>query len=360
MTFDIQSYQNAFWMLIGIFVLLLSAAAVTGLTYASRVMSARITSAHRTPNGRITDSQAPTNAFQFHKAAAIILLCMTAAMILVMFSLLNDSRINIPNEDSSSVLTVTGTLDAVEPRSIWDGFLLFKHDTAFTYGFRLTVDGTEYHTLSAGQMEEGDTVTLQYLPKSRFVLYIGDRSTKPFPAITPPEAAAARVSAMAAIPPLKSLTFPFADYQQVVTFEACLFGVMTVLLVRTVILSLRELVLRKMTAADGFKSLLFVFACILLLAVGCSSVWNGGWQLLTEKSSDAVPVQGKIQSIEVLESTKGVKFSTEWGTYFGCWFTIDEDRYFGMYEGDLAAGDTVDMTILPKSRYILSISAKEE
>lgn len=99
-----------------------------------------------------------------------------------------------------------------------------------------------------------------------------------------------------------------------------------------------------------------MFITAHLLTAGCSSVWGGQWQLLLEKPQEAVQVQGEIERIEVLDSRDGVKFSTEWGTHFGCRITIDDEAYFGMYEGDLAVGDTVTLEYLPKSRCVTSIA----
>ena len=69
---------------------------------------------------------------------------------------------------------------------------------------------------------------------------------------------------------------------------------------------------------------------------------------------------GAVEAVEPLNSSGGTKFSTGWGTQFGCWFTVDGKRYFGMFEGDLTAGEVVTLRCLPRSRCILYISAKEE
>lgn len=133
---------------------------------------------------------------------------------------------------------------------------------------------------------------------------------------------------------------------------------LVIIAAHTVFSAMKKLLFHKLKLAEGLQTFLFIFTFALLLVVGCSSVWNGGWRLLLEDPAEAVTVRGEIQSIEVLGSYDGVKFSTEWGTQFGCWFTIDGERYFGMYEGDLSAGDTVDMTIFRKAGIFCLFSQK--
>lgn len=360
MTFEIQTYQTSFGGMIGVLLLFLAAALITGLSLASRVMSARMENMPLTLRGRIDGGTAPMKALGPHKRLAVITLALAAMMLLLMLSLLGDCRMNIVNDDASDVLTITGQVDAIEHRTLLDGTIPFLTADGPTFGVRLIVDGDEYHALSDGGLAVGDTVTLQYLSGSRFVLHAGSGSNLPHPAITPQESVAAAAAASEAIPPVTALTFPFEDYRRIVTFETGLFLVIAVLLVHTVILTLKGLAQRRINMTEGLKTALFLFTYILLLTVGCSSVWNGGWRVLLEKPSEAITLQGEIQTIEALDSTWGVKFSTDWGTHFGCFITIDGESYFAMYEGDLCAGDAVEFTFLPESRYVLSIVSVEE
>ena len=346
--------------MVGILVFFLAATAIAALTLVTRVMSARMENTTWTLRGLMDGGISPLKAIRLHKRLTVITLVLTSAMLLLMLSLLRDCRMNVVNDDTADVLTVTGQIESIEPRTLLDGTLLFHDGQGPTFGMRLTVDGTEYHALSAEGLSAGDAVTVQYLPRSRCVLYIGDGSSLPCPVVTPQESADAAEAAIAAIPPMTAMTFPFEDYQHIVLFDAGLCIVLVIIAAHTVFSAMKKLLFHKLKLAEGLQTFLFIFTFALLLVVGCSSVWNGGWRLLLEDPAEAVTVRGEIQSIEVLGSYDGVKFSTERGTQFGCWFTIDGERYFGMYEGDLSAGDTVDMTILPASRYILSIFAKEE
>lgn len=360
MTFAIQTYQTPFLSMIGVLLLFLVASLVSGLSLASRVMSARIENTTRTLRGRMDGGTTPLKALHLHKQLAVITLTLTAAMILLMLSLLGDCRINIVNDDASNVLTVTGQVEEIEHRSLLDGTVPFFTEDGPTFGVRLGVDGEEYHVLSDSGLAAGDTVTLQFLSGSRFVLYAGRGSELPYPAITLQESIAAKQVALEAVPTITTMTFPFKDYRRIVLFETGLCILLVIITLRTILSAVMKLLCRKLKLAEGLQTTLSVFTFVLLLTISCSSVWNGGWQVLLEKNSDAITLQGEIQSVEVLESTRGVKFSTEWGTHFGCYITIDGEEYFAMYEGDLAEGDVINILYLPKSRYVLSISAKEE
>lgn len=345
MQFTIQTYQNTFWALIGLLCLCMAVAVIAGVSLASRVLS-----------GRYESKPLPRDAFRGHKRFTIIAVAVTAAVLLFLFALLPDCRMQIVNDDTADVLTVTGQVEAIQPRSLLDGTLLFRTEDGFTFGTELTVSGRAYHAICADGLTVGETVTLQYLPRSRCVLYLGDGSSLPYPAMTAEGALAAQEAAIAAAAPVKTMRFPYEDYVRCFTVEALLFVAITIILLRMLVLCVIRLVRRKLTAQEGVTSVVALVIMAHLLMVGCSSVWGGQWQLLLEKPQDAVQAQGVITSIEILDSQDGVKFSTEWGTHFGCLITIDDETCFGMYEGDLAVGDTVTLEYLPKSRCVTSIA----
>lgn len=356
MTFPIQAYRMPLWVLIGVFIFLIALAAVVAISLASRVLSTRMEGASRTLRGFQEGPNIPSASLRRHKKAAVAALALVGFGFLPMLGLLPDCRMNVINDDEADVLTVTGQIESVEARSLTDGFIPFRTEDGFTFGVRLTVDGKTYHALSAGTFAAGDAVTLQYLPRSRCVLYLGDGSSLPNPAITAQESAAAE-EAQAAVPPVRSMTFPFEDYRRAVLFEAGLCAVVTLFLLHMLIGAVRDLFRRKMSAENAVRYLFCIVVLSSMLNAGCSSMWNGGWRLLLESPEEAVAVQGTVEAVEPLGSNDGVKFSTEWGTQFGCYITVDGERYFGMHEGDLAVGDAVTLTCLPKSGYILTIAA---
>ena len=356
MTFSIQSYQNTFWGMIAVLILLVAAAGITGITFASRALATRMEGSSRTLRGFQDGPCKPSASLRKHQKAALLALVLVGVALLSMLVLLGDCRINVINDSEADVLSVTGQVESITPRTLTDGVLPFHTENSYTFGVRLVVNGTEYHALSSGSVSVGNQVTLQYLPRSRCVLYLGDGSFLPYPAITAQESAAAAEEAQATVPPVRDMTFPFEDYWRAVLFEAGLCLVVTVILLRMLIGAVRDLFRRKMAAKNAVQYLFGIVVLSSMLYVGCSSAWNGGWQLLLESPEEAVAVQGTVEAVEPLGSTDGVKFSTEWGTHFGCWFTIDGVRYFGMYEGDLTPGAQVEVAYLPASRYVLHIS----
>ena len=357
MTFEIRTWQASFWALLGVFGVLVAAAVILGVSYASRVITARMEGGSRTLSGWSTGPVTASAALRRHRKAAIAALATVGLALLLMLCLLGDSRMSVINEDAADALTISGQVETIEPRSLADGLFPFAAEGGLTFGLWMTVDGAEYHALSDGGMAVGDTVTLQYLPRSRCVLYIGDGSTLPVPAVTAQEVSTVQAKAS---PPVTSMAFAYADYLRSFLVETVLCVVAGGLLIRTAIGAVVSLVRRRMSIGNALRTAFCAFVLVNLMMAGCSSVWNGCWRLMLEKPEQAVVVSGQLEAVEPLNSSGGTRFSTGWGTQFGCWFTVDGGRYFGMFEGDLTAGDEVTLRCLPRSRCILYISAKEE
>lgn len=164
MQFTIQTYQNTFWALIGLLCLCMAVAVIAGVSLASRVLS-----------GRYESKPLPRDAFRGHKRFAIIAVAVTAAVLLFLFALLPDCRMQIVNDDTADVLTVTGQVEAIQPHSLLDGTLLFRTEDGFTFCTELTVITIDDETcfgMYEGDLAVGDIVTLEYLPKSRCVTSI--------------------------------------------------------------------------------------------------------------------------------------------------------------------------------------------
>lgn len=53
----------------------------------------------------------------------------------------------------------------------------YHHDGRNVYGAWLTIGGFEYYAVTNGELGAGDTVYLEYLPKSRCVLYLAPTSS---------------------------------------------------------------------------------------------------------------------------------------------------------------------------------------
>lgn len=73
-------------------------------------------------------------------------------------------------------VSLTGVIDAIElPERNAD--TRFTYDGEHHYGAWLTIVGERYFTITAGDLTAGDTVILNYLPKSRCVLYLAPAET---------------------------------------------------------------------------------------------------------------------------------------------------------------------------------------
>lgn len=82
-------------------------------------------------------------------------------------SLLNGG-IYIGTESEDDAISYTGTIEEICTPST--RFPDFK--TSHNYGADIVIDGETYFVVSCGEFEEGDSVTIHYLPDSHFILCI--------------------------------------------------------------------------------------------------------------------------------------------------------------------------------------------
>lgn len=86
-------------------------------------------------------------------------------------TLLNTNGIAILLDNHAEPLALTGVIESIRNPER-------NADTRFTYagenhyGVWLTISGTAYYAVTAGELRVGDTTALQYLPKSRCVIWI--------------------------------------------------------------------------------------------------------------------------------------------------------------------------------------------
>lgn len=67
----------------------------------------------------------------------------------------------------------TGILEASEQYGVMNGHKYSTDSQGTQFGCRITVNGEEYHVVTTGDLQIGDEVTVTYLPRSGYVLYIG-------------------------------------------------------------------------------------------------------------------------------------------------------------------------------------------
>ncbi len=88
--------------------------------------------------------------------------------------------------------------------------------------------------------------------------------------------------------------------------------------------------------------------------------WAGGYHLLREKPEDMVCISGKLVSVKECAWLKGYRYHTERGHSDGYELTVNGETWLAMDNGRCIAGDDVALTVLPKSRIVLSIMKAEE
>ena len=101
----------------------------------------------------------------------------------------------------------------------------------------------------------------------------------------------------------------------------------------------------------------YIFSFIVigcLISVNIVDVSNGGIFLLSEKEEDAIEMYGEIEEIFDPRHVYG-KYTVNQKHVFGEYIVINGTKYYLMTSGDLKEGDTVNMKVLPRSRFVLEI-----
>ena len=101
-----------------------------------------------------------------------------AAMVLVgamlAANLVTGGGLHLITERQKDAVTVEGTLELVEPHSIWTG-IRYTSNGESSSGYKYVVNGQTLTGMARGTLEAGDEVTVTYLPKSGFVLSIEEQ-----------------------------------------------------------------------------------------------------------------------------------------------------------------------------------------
>lgn len=85
--------------------------------------------------------------------------------------LIRTNGVAILQDRNAKPQSLTGTIETVElPERSAE--TRYHHDGRHVYGAWLTIGGFEYYAVTNGELDAGDTVYLEYLPKSRCVLYL--------------------------------------------------------------------------------------------------------------------------------------------------------------------------------------------
>ena len=98
----------------------------------------------------------------------VFCICITAFCISSQFRYLTNGGVYLLAEKEQDACIYTGIVESIcEPSKRFPGFKI-----SHRYGADIVIDGEQFFAVTCGDIEEGDTVIIQYLPKSRFVLSI--------------------------------------------------------------------------------------------------------------------------------------------------------------------------------------------
>ena len=113
--------------------------------------------------------------------SSIMLLPALVCALLFVPSILSMTRtggIHLPFERPEDACALTGIIQTIEPEGAHASTgCKFHWDGRTVHGKWLTIADKRYFAICTDGLETGDTVTLQYLPKSRCVLYLAPLET---------------------------------------------------------------------------------------------------------------------------------------------------------------------------------------
>ena len=94
---------------------------------------------------------------------------------------------------------------------------------------------------------------------------------------------------------------------------------------------------------------------VFLIVVNVVPLARGGIHLLYEKESDQIKETGVIEEKIEIPSFGGAKYETENNNCFGEAIVFNGKKYYLTTYYDLQLGDYVDVSVLPRSRFVLNI-----
>lgn len=117
-------------------------------------------------------------------------------------------------------------------------------------------------------------------------------------------------------------------------------------------------------AKRGFNSVDFsnygvgimLIAMVAIVAILVSILLHGGIHLVYERPADALTVSGTVESIESRRFYEGNQHTVNNSRSNGYYITVDGVTCAAMAQGELEVGDTVTVTYLPNSGFILSVT----
>ena len=157
------------------------------------------------------------------------------------------------------------------------------------------------------------------------------------------------------------MIFHYEDYHYV-CFEVRLFLLIVFILValNMIIYVTKQIATKQFEfiVQEGLKMLLGIAFLAFFLSMQIGTLADGGIYLAQEKEEDAIVAVGEIKSIKNLNEFTFPKIKTDYGSFFGVEMQIGDIRCTMPTAGEFKPGDTVHIKYLPKSGYVLEISAE--
>lgn len=102
----------------------------------------------------------------------VFCLCIVVFISFSEIKFLSNGGFYLLKEKESDAVSCSGTIESVcEPSEYIPGFKI-----SHNYGADIIINGERYFAVTCGEFEEGDYVTIKYLPSSHFILSIRDTS----------------------------------------------------------------------------------------------------------------------------------------------------------------------------------------
>ena len=156
---------------------------------------------------------------------------------------------------------------------------------------------------------------------------------------------------------MNEIRFQFSTY-----FQGCLILPAIFLLFACIILVSAIVHYGKQVKAqntNGKNTVSFLVAILIfgfLIGLNGSRIAHGGMYLINEREQDAMTCVGEITQIRAMNRFEFPELSSEGNTTNGVELTVNGMKYTVILKGSFEVGDTVRITYLPRSRYVLSIS----
>ena len=106
--------------------------------------------------------------------AIFLFVAMLLVGVMLAGNLVTGGGLHLITERPKDAVTVEGTLELVEPYSIWTG-IRYTSNGESSSGYKYVVNGQTLTGMARGTLEAGDEVSVTYLPKSGFVLSIEEQ-----------------------------------------------------------------------------------------------------------------------------------------------------------------------------------------